>query len=129
MNPMPPHNPLTIAKESMQMGKESGDRTFRLVALVMMAATGLGVLLQAGHMVWRDCFGSRRERECGRRDARPQPDLSERDAPATEDMPSRHEAPGTERRWTGKTEQARRTPEGGQQWTAYSDRQDRVRQR
>ena len=129
MNVVPPNNPLTIAKESMQMGKESGDKTFRLVALVMMAATGLGVLLQAGHTIWRDMCGSRRDREYGRRETRPQPDLSEHDAPASEDMASRHEAPGTEGRWTGKTEQARRTPEGGQQWTAYSDRQDRVRQR
>jgi hypothetical protein len=128
MNALPPHNPLMIANQSMQMGKESGDKNFRLVALVMMAATGLGVLLQAGHALWRDL---REERRCRRGNARSNPaeDLPEHVASIRADMPSRQEETAPERRWSGKQGLARRTPEAGQQRTAYSDTAAQGRQR
>ena len=130
MSVPPPNSPLSIAKESMTMGKESGEKTFKLLALVMMASAGLTTLLHAAHMVWRDMADTRRDREYGRRDRRPQqPDFRVYEAPAREEMPPRHEAPATERRWTGKAEQGQRTPKGTQQWTDYSDQQLNVRQR
>ncbi len=131
MSVPPPSSPLSIAKESMTMGKESGEKTFKLLALVMMASAGLTTLLHAAHMVWRDMVDTRRDREYGRRDGRPQPppDLPEYESPTREVIPFRHEPTGTERRWTGKANQTRRTPEGEQQWTAYSDQQGHIRQR
>ena len=84
------------------MGKDSGDRTFKLLALVIMASAGVATLLNAAHIIWRDTFGSRRDREHWRRDAWPPLDSPEHKAPAREEMPSRHEAPATERRWSGK---------------------------
>ena len=128
MNGMPPNNPLTIAKESMQMSKDSGDRTFRLVALVMMAATGLGVLAQAAHMLWRDMRDERRYRRANARWCPPE-DVPDREAPNRAELPSRQEEPAPERRWTGRTESARRTPEGEEQWTAYSGHKGHMRQR
>ena len=130
MSVPPPNSPLSIAKESMTMGKESGEKTFKLLALVMMASAGLTTLLHAAHMVWRDMVDTRRDREYGRRGGRPQqPDFPEYEAPTREEMPPRYEAPGTERRWTGKAEEGQRTPKGAQPWTDYSDQQFTVRQR
>ena len=52
------------------MGKESGDRNFKLIALAVMAATGIATLLHAAHVVWRDLRDERRQ---GRRYDRPLP--------------------------------------------------------
>jgi len=52
------------------MGKESGDRNFKLIALAVMAATGIATLLHAAHVVWRDL---REERTQGRRNDRRPP--------------------------------------------------------
>ena len=129
MNGLPPNNPLTIAKESMQMGKESGDRTFRLVALVMMAATGLGVLLQAGQTILRDCFSGRRDASAGEgthgrsrtylsvsSPLRSRSDTVPRSPPRNADGEARRAWPGTRR-------------ETGQQWTDHSGQPQHNRQR
>src|SRR5271157_3759521 len=130
MNGLPPqNNPVSIARESMTMGKESGDRTFKLLALVMMASAGVATLLNAAHIIWRDTFGSRRCREQGRRDAWPPPDSPEHESPAREETRSRPEEPYPERRWSGKAGLARRAPEAGQQWADYSGQQEHNRQR
>jgi hypothetical protein len=124
---MPPNNPLSIAKESMQMSKESGDRTFKIVALVMMAATGLTALLQAGHMLWRDLRNERRHAR-GNGRCYPPEDLLEHVASDRAEIPSRQEDSAPERRWSGKAELARRTPDGSR-FTAGNDSPAHGRQR
>ena len=70
MNGLPPHNgPMAIAKESIAMSKETGDRTFKVMAMVMMAAGGLATLLHAGHVLFRDMTAGRGRLH--RRDDRP----------------------------------------------------------
>jgi phytoene/squalene synthetase len=128
MNATPPNSPLTIAKESMQMSKESGDRTFRIVALVMMAATGVATLLQAGHILWRDLRDERGHRRGNGRTYSPE-DLPEHVASNRAKVSSRHEESAPERTWSGKPGLARRTPEAGQQRTAYTDTAAQGRQR
>ncbi len=60
MNGLPPHNgPMAIAKESIAMSKETGDKTFQIMAMVMMAAGGLATLLHAGHVIYRDMTAKR----------------------------------------------------------------------
>ncbi len=60
MNGLPPHNgPMAIAKESIAMSKETGDKTFQVMAMVMMAAGGLATLLHAGHVIFRDMTAGR----------------------------------------------------------------------
>lgn len=126
MNVMPPQNPLLIAEKSMQMGKESGDRNFRWVALVMMAATGLGVLLQAGHTIWRDL---REERRYRRRNAQSFPAGDQPEQLTSNRSELQDEAALEESRWTGKPGLVRRSPEALQQRTAYGDTAVQGRQR
>jgi hypothetical protein len=62
MNGLPPNpSSLTIAKESIAMSKETGDKNFRLMAIAMMVVTGLATVLHVGHMLWRDmnCYRDR----------------------------------------------------------------------
>jgi hypothetical protein len=113
MNTPIPHtaNPLTVAQESMKMGKESGDRNFKLIALAVMAATGIATLLHAAHVVWRDL---REERRQGRRYDRPQfrPDISGNAGDErAESQPLRHD----EQSWVRKARLTER-PEGEQRW-------------
>jgi hypothetical protein len=49
----------------MAMGKESGDKTFRLMAVAMMAVTGMAAMLHAVHTVYKDMCGSRNGRDHG----------------------------------------------------------------
>jgi hypothetical protein len=128
MNSTPPQNPLTIARESLQMSKDSGDRTFRLVALAMMVGTGLGALLQAGHMLWRDLREERRYRRANER-SHSQENLPEHVVSITAEASSRQEEAIPERRWSGKPGLARRAPEAAEQRTAYSDTAAQGRQR
>jgi hypothetical protein len=128
MNSTPPQNPLTIARESMQMSKDSGDRTFRLVALAMMVGTGLGALLQAGHMLWRDLREERRFRRANERSHSPE-DLTEHAVSIKAEALSRQEETVPERRWSGKPGLARRAPDGAEQRTAHSDTAPQGRQR
>jgi hypothetical protein len=128
MNSTPPQNPLTIARESMQMSKDSGDRTFRLVALAMMVGTGLGALLQAGHMLWRDLREERRYRRANER-SHSSEELTEHTVSIKAEALSRDEEPAPERRWSGKPGLARRAPEAAEQRTAYSHHQGDIRQR
>lgn len=55
MNGLPIHNPLAAAaKESIAMSKETGDKNFRLLAMVMMGVSGVAAIMHAGHVIWRD---------------------------------------------------------------------------
>ena len=57
-----PHQPSTysVARESLQIGERTGDRTFKIIGLVMMAATGLGTLLHSIRTFMRDIRDDRR---------------------------------------------------------------------
>lgn len=114
MTAMHPHNanPLAVAQESMKMGKESGDRNFRFIALAMMVATGLATLLHAGHVVWRDMREDRRNsREDRHRLA---------DPPHKEDAAEEPDLRGHDgRSWVDKARLTERVPAGQQEQAAY----------
>src|SRR5947209_12402497 len=104
MSGMPPqHNTLTVAQESIKMGKETGDRTFKIMGMIMLAATGIGTLLHAAHMLWRDW---RDERRHGRETNRSQPPPEVPGYPAV----AEGDEPGPQRRWAHRPELASRTP-------------------
>ena len=86
MNGLPPHNaPMALAKESLAMSKETGEKTFQIMAMVMMGVSGLATLWHAGHVIYRDMTAGRRSHE---RDAGP-PD---RPAGPPREEPSEHAA-------------------------------------
>jgi hypothetical protein len=91
-------NPVAVAQESLKMGKETGDRHFKFIALIMMAATGLATLLHAGHVVWRDM---REDRKASRGNGRSEPNGEKRYANAVvEEQP----LGGKERSWVEKAQ-------------------------
>jgi hypothetical protein len=114
MTGMQPHDtPLAVAKESMAMGKESGDRTFKIMAIAMMAVTGLATLFHAVHTLWRDVRDERRNsRENGR--SPPPPTLPSHASAASADEP------GPQRRWSQDSNLASRALHENQGWTARS---------
>ena len=121
----PPNNPLSIARESMHMGKESGDRTFKLVALVMMASAGMATLLHAAHMVWRDLrddVGHKRGSDHPLRAAA----APRHDADSFEQITS-DRADGSERKWTQRAEQTGRPPRSEHAHAEHHRQQSHVR--
>jgi hypothetical protein len=108
MTAMHPHNPnpLTVAQESMKMGKESGDRYFKFIALAMMAATGLATLLHGVHVVWRDMREDRRNARDDRRHP-PRVDAPHAEHGTEEPDPRSHD----ERSWVHKARLTER-PDG-----------------
>ena len=97
----PTEQPAFYRQGILYDGEGLGDRTFKLLALVMMASAGVATLLNAAHIIWRDTFGSRRDREHWRRDA-----CLRWTHPSIKPPPGRRCHPGmkpaTERRWSGK---------------------------
>lgn len=64
MNGLPPHNaPMALAKESIAMSKQTGEKTFQIMAMVMMGVSGLATLWHAGHVIYRDMTSGRRTQE------------------------------------------------------------------
>ena len=98
MSSMPTENsPLSVAKESMAMSRESGDRTFKIMALIMMGGTGIAALLHAMHLVYRDMCPKREAREYGNT---PPPPAGPGYGNGTRAEPSPQEKNGEEGRWT-----------------------------
>jgi hypothetical protein len=59
--PFPHTKPLSVARESMHMARDSGCKVFETVAMVSMVAMALAALTHAGHILLRDL--NQRERE------------------------------------------------------------------
>jgi hypothetical protein len=119
MTGSPPHtNPLDIAKQSFDMGKQSrDDKAFKLMALVMMGLAGLGATLHAVHLFWKDTLDSRREaqREKERDDRRPPASTS---PPANIDTYEEASSSGT--KWSQRPELAERQPHDDHAQAAHS---------
>jgi hypothetical protein len=109
MNGMPNHNSLTaVAKESIAMSKETGDRSFQVMALVMMVVTGLATMLHAGHVLWRDMKPKR-----GREHQTAEPEGQPRRTEADEELRPHNEP---ETNWVKKARVSDRPAEGEKLW-------------
>lgn len=64
---MPHMSPLSIARESNAMAKETGSPAFQNVAMVLMGMTAAAALLQATHLVLRDIKQTDKQTETARR--------------------------------------------------------------
>lgn len=122
MNGLPPHNsPMAIAKESIAMSKETGDKTFQIMAMVMMAAGGLATLLHAGHVIYRDMMAGR-GRDHRRDDGPP-----ERAASPPPQEPIEHARPEHGPSWVHKARVGERT-DSPKPWTEHAARPGHARQ-
>ena len=131
-SPTPPSNPIDVARESLRMDKETGgDRTFRMVAIGMMAVTALATAAHAFHGLWRDMRGRREGREYGHGDRRSYsgPDEPEYRAYERGGALTRHDDADQERNWSRREERRGRSPEDDEGWAEHSHREGRGRQR
>ena len=122
MRTMPPSsNTIEVARESLRMDKDTGERTFRIMAMIMMGVTALGTALHAGHTFWRDCFGGRERREHRRGEGRSYgpPEEPEYNHSARDETPSQRDEPDRERSWSRREERRGRSPEGEEGWTEH----------
>ena len=120
MNGLPNNAPLTtIAKESLAMSKESGDKTFKIVAMVMMAASGLATLLHAGHVIFRDMKGKREQAPASR------PAVPKR--PEPEDEPH-GESDDPDRSWVAKARVGGRADGQEKRWAEHRGHRAPARQ-
>lgn len=122
MNGLPPHNgPMALAKESIAMSKETGDKTFQIMAMVMMAAGGLATLLHAGHVIYRDMMAGRGRdhQRAGGPAERPQ------SLPAHE--PTEYDEAEHRPSWVHKARVAER-PDSPKAWTEHAARHGHARQ-
>ena len=83
------------------MGKETGDRNFKLIAMAMMGVTGLATLFHAVHTLMRDLRDDRRHEPSAGRSPQ-QPHLPTPTTGSDEPVPPR--------RWTQRPELADRQP-------------------
>jgi hypothetical protein len=106
---MPNHDSLTaVAKESIAMSKETGERSFQWMALAMMVVTGLATMLHAGHVLWRDMKAKH-----GKEQERAEPERQPRKPEADEEL-RLHNQPETN--WVKKARVSERPPEGEKVW-------------
>ena len=123
MNGLPPHNDtMAIAKESIAMSKQTGDKTFQIMAIVMMAAGGLATLLHAGHVIFRDMTAGR-GRKYQRDDGPP-----ERPASPPPDQSTWHDEAEHGPSWVHKVRIGERPDGTSKAWTEHAARHGHVRQ-
>jgi hypothetical protein len=120
MTGMPPQNPLSaIARDSIGMAKDTGDKKFQLFAMIAMGVSGLVAIMHSVQMIYRDLKPKREA-------ARPEP-AEQRHRPAEyDDEPPRHDD-SRETSWVHKARLAEQ-PEGGKSWTEHSGQGRQARQ-
>jgi hypothetical protein len=119
--PPPSSSPIDLARESLRMDKDTGDKTFRIMAIGMMFVTALATATHALSSIYRDMRGRREGREYGhgdRRSDRPR-EAPEYNYSARGEAAGQHEESGQERSWSRREERRGRTPEGEEGWTDH----------
>ena len=122
MNGSPHNGPMAIAKESLAMSKQTGEKTFQIMAMVMMGVSGLATLWHAGHVIYRD-MNAGRGRDHRRDDGPPV-----RPASPSKEEPPEHEA-GTDHQgsWVHKARVAERAS-SPKPWVEHAARPGHARQ-
>jgi hypothetical protein len=131
MNPMPHHanNTMEVAKETLAMSEKSGDRSMKIMGMVLLAMTGLATMLHAGHAIYRDLFaGSGNKVQKG---GEPAPSKAAHQflGRSAEEGAGERSAAGTEGSWVRKARLTERTPTGEHARPAYRDRHGHAHQR
>ena len=113
------------------MDRQTGDKTFRVLAIGMMCVTALATGVHALHGLWRDVRGRREAHDYGRGDwrSRPAADESEYSYSARDGAAGRHEDSAPERTWSRREERRGRSSEGDEGWAQYRREQGEGRAR
>jgi hypothetical protein len=130
-SPPTPSNPIDVAHESLRMDRETGDKTFRLMAIGMMVITAVATGVHALHSLWRDVRGRREGHEYGHGDRRSYSGPEEPTYRSYErgGAPSRDDEPEPARRWSGREERRGRTAEVEERRTDYRREHGQGRER
>jgi hypothetical protein len=108
---------MEAAKETLGMAEKSGDRSIRIMGMLMLGLASLATVLHAGHAIYRDLFAGK-----GRKDQGPSHPATPRarpESPAIDETP--HQGDGQS--WVRKARLSGRSPADGQARPAYRDRQ------
>jgi hypothetical protein len=122
MRTMPrPSDTIDVAQETLRMDRQTGDKTFRLLAIGMMCVTALATGVHALHGLCRDVRGRREARDYGRGDwrSRPGADEPEYSYSAKDGAAGRYEESDSERRWSRREEHRGRSSEGDERSAQY----------
>lgn len=116
------HSTLTVAQESLRMGEKTGDRTFKILGIVMMGATALGTLFHAARMLFKDMRDDRRQARGNSHPAQP-PDIPDTSSYAS------HDDDRPRGKWTHRPELADRDPRDSHAQAAHRPQHNHASQR
>ncbi len=119
MSGLPPtQSTLSLARETISLGEKSGDRSFKLLGLLLMGATAIGTLFHTTRMLLKDLRADRHQTKTTPRpveDDHENPDFSVK---RTRHHPDPEHDDKTDLTWGQKAERSGRPPCGGSHATA-----------
>ncbi len=119
---------MEVAKETLAMSEKSGDRSMKIMGMILLAMTGLATMLHAGHAIYRDLFAARGKKV--QKDNDPPPNAARQFLGRTaEEGAGESGASGTEGSWVRKARLTERTAAGEHARPAYRDRHGHAHQR
>lgn len=116
---------LDAAKETLGIAEKSGDRSIKILGLLMLGMTGLATMLHAGHAIYRDLFASKGRK--GEGASHPATPSARPESPAIDEM--LYQGADAERSWVQKARLSDRPPAGEHARTAYRGRPGHPHQR
>jgi hypothetical protein len=114
---------MEAAKETLGLAEKSGDRSIKIMGLIMLGMTGLATMLHAGHAIYRDLFAGKARKDQG--PSYPATPKARPESPAIDEAPHQ----GAEQSWVRKARLTEREPAGEQARPAYRDRHGHAHQR
>ncbi len=120
---------MEVAKETLAMSEKSGDRSMKIMGMILLAMTGLATMLHAGHAIYRDLFAAR-GKKVQKGDDSPPPNAAHPFFGRTaEEGAGESGAPGTEGSWVRRAGLTDRAVGGEHARPAYRDRHGHAHQR
>lgn len=127
MNPLPQHANYTLdaAKETLGIAEKSGDRSIKILGLLMLGMTGLATMLHAGHAIYRDLFAGKGRK--GEGPSHPSTPKSHQESLDIDETP--HQGAEAERSWVRRAGLGERVPAGEHARPVHRDRQSHAHER
>lgn len=120
---------MEVARETLAMSEKSGDRSMKIMGMILLAMTGLATVLHAGHAIYRDLFAAR-GKKVQKVDDPPPPNAAHQFFGRTaEEGAGEGGATGTEGSWVRRARLTDRAVGGEYARPAYRDRHGHAHQR
>ena len=113
---------MEVAKETLAMSEKSGDRSMKIMGMILLGMTGLATVLHAGHAIYRDLFAAKGKNVQKDNDPSPPNVAHQFFGRTAEEGEGERCAPGAEGSWVRKARLTDRAPAGEQARPSYRDR-------